>query len=143
MISGVFAYGTLEIEPVMHTVTRKRFAARAARLEGYARYLMVGRHYPGIVARRGHTTTGTLYLDVDQATLWRLDRFEGHNYRRRPVTVVTVDGERLRAWTYVILQHRKRLLGPQPWDRERFVREHLGAFMATLRTGRRGEGCAC
>ncbi|UCE88429.1 MAG: gamma-glutamylcyclotransferase [Pseudomonadota bacterium] len=129
----MFTYGTLEIEQVMRAVTRKRFAARPARLEGYARFLMVGQHYPGIVAKRGHSTTGTLYLDIDQTTLGRIDRFEGRDYRRRPVMVYTEDGERLRAWTYVIQQHRRRLLSPQPWDRERFVRKHLGAFLTSLK----------
>ena len=99
-------------------------------LDGYVRFLLEGKPYPGIIASPGQSTRGVLYLDVDAAVWSRLDRFEDDLYERTRVRVVADDGRVLQAFTYVVPAARRHLLGSRPWDREVFRRGHLAAFIA-------------
>ena len=100
MSDAVFAYGTLEIPAVMEAVTGRSFPQREAALEGFARFLIRGRFYPGIIEERGSVTDGVLYEGVDPESLTRLDAFEGPLYKR--LRVLRQDGVAEAALTYVI-----------------------------------------
>ena len=89
---ALFAYGTLEIPAVMLAVTARSFASEPARLDGFVRFLLRDRAYPGIVETPGATTEGRVYHGVDDASLARLDRFEDDCYERRGVVVRRADG---------------------------------------------------
>jgi gamma-glutamylcyclotransferase (GGCT)/AIG2-like uncharacterized protein YtfP len=127
---ALFAYGTLEIPAVMLAVTARSFASEPARLDGFVRFLLRDRAYPGIVETPGATTEGRVYHGVDDASLARLDRFEDDCYERRGVVVRRADGSCLAADAYVIPLARRALLGSEPWRRERFEREALAGFLA-------------
>ena len=99
-----------------------------------------GRDYPGIVETRGAATPGLLYLEVDLRSLSLLDRFEGAFYERRPVAVTTGKGESLDAWAWVVPVERRHLLSDEPWDRARFERDRLPAYLAGARTGEARRG---
>ena len=128
MIDRLFTYGTLEIPSVFHRVLGRHLAAEPAVLYGYARFLVRGECHPGIVERAGASVSGTLYRGVDAAMFSRLDRYEGEEYQKRVVEVITGTGVRQRAYTYTCLAG---MLSEAPWDRDVFIRDHLQEFLAS------------
>ncbi len=102
----------------------------AATLANYARYRLRGRSYPGIVRQSGAHVEGVLYEGISGAQLQRLDAFEGWPYRRVRVRVHDRRGRSVSAWTYVIPERHRALLGRGGWDAGRFSRHHLARFLA-------------
>lgn len=135
MCAAVFTYGTLEIGEVLQAVTGHVFPAQRATLRGYARYLMKGKVFPGIVEDAGAETTGTLYLDVDEKALARLDEFEDDFYERRLVGLVTELGEEVQAWAYVVPEGARHLVSDQPWDVQEFSLRHLAKWLPGRQSG--------
>ena len=135
MALPLFCYGTLELAPVMRAVAGRLPQQVAATLVGYRRRLVEGRHYPGIAPSNvNERVNGTLYQALRTQELLRIDRFEGNEYARRPVTVTTRAGK-ARAWAYLIDARRARL-GTACWDREAFVRQHLRRYLRGLTRAR-------
>ena len=126
----IFAYGTLGFPEIVHALTGRRFSSRPAVLEGFARYRVRGRSYPGIVPVPGARTAGVLFAGVDLRSLALLDRFEADLYERREVRVCAGAGPALTALTYIVAAGRRQCLGREPWDRERFAARHLAAYRA-------------
>ncbi len=126
----IFAYGTLRFPEIVHALTGRRFSSRPAVLEGFARYRVRGRSYPGIVPVSGSRTAGVLFDGVDLRSLALLDRFEADLYERRRVRVCAGAGAPLAALTYVVAAGRRQCLGREPWDRERFAARHVGTYRA-------------
>lgn len=122
----VFTYGSLMFPEVWNRVVRGRYRSCPARLEGYRRHALTDVSYPAIVAEHGADVEGVMYFDVDAADLARLDAFEGTEYRRDAVPVVTAAGAAT-AQTYVWLDPAR--LAHRPWLPERFsVSAFLGAY---------------
>ena len=126
----VFAYGTLGFPEIVHALTGRRFSSRPAVLEGFARYRVRGRSYPGIVSVPGARTAGVLFDGVDLCSLALLDRFEEDLFERREVRVCAGAGSPLAALTYVVAAGRRQCLGREPWDRERFAARHVATYRA-------------
>jgi gamma-glutamylcyclotransferase (GGCT)/AIG2-like uncharacterized protein YtfP len=118
--AGVFCYGTLEDPERMRAITGRVFAAEPAVLDGFARYRVRGRPYPGAVPEAGAQSRGTLYRGVDAASLASLDRYEGDAYERHLVRVHTAVGERS-AWVWLLRPERAHELSGEPWDRDAFL----------------------
>jgi gamma-glutamylcyclotransferase (GGCT)/AIG2-like uncharacterized protein YtfP len=135
---SLFAYGTLELPELMEALTGFRPDSIDAVLEGYARFLLRGRSYPGIVESEGARTAGRLYHALDAAALTRLDRFEGPLYERRIVEVRPASGDGVAAHVYVLRREHRALLTTRPWERAHFAREHLEAYLAHCRGLRDG-----
>jgi gamma-glutamylcyclotransferase (GGCT)/AIG2-like uncharacterized protein YtfP len=131
----LFAYGTLMLPALVQALLGRRVHARPARLEGFARYRMRGRPYPGIVAMPGAATQGVLIEGLTPADVRRLDAFEGTLYQRRRVEVTAAGGARLPAETYVIPEARRWLLTGEAWSRERFERRHLPTWVRSSARG--------
>ena len=127
--AAFFAYGTLQFARVLERVVGRPLAAIPARLEGYARFRVHGRTFPGLIAEDGALTRGMLYRAIDPSTFERLDRFEDEFYERRELTVVTDLGESIQAFVYVVPENRGALLSDEPWDEEQFLRAHLNTFL--------------
>ena len=126
----IFAYGTLGFPEIVHSLTGRCFSSRPAVLDGFARYRVRGRSYPGIVPAPGSRTAGVLFGGVDLRSLALLDCFEGDLYVRREVRVRTRDGSLLVAQTYVVAPGRRSLLSRVPWSRAGFAARHLGGYRA-------------
>ncbi len=129
----LFCYGSLEFPEVMRSVTGHTFAAKPARLRDFARYRVRDGEYPGLVPEPGACTDGTLYREVDAASREALDRFEGGLYERQTLEVELRDGRRAIAHVYVVVAARRSELTGEPWDKARFGREHLEAFLRRIR----------
>ena len=87
----LFVYGTLRHPPLIEGLVGRSVASRPATLADHRAAPMRGRAYPGLVADRGAETVGSL-VEVDDHGLAVLDDFEGVEYTRTPVTVMTADG---------------------------------------------------
>lgn len=125
----LFAYGTLMVPAVLAAVCGERRAAAPATLAGYARYLVRGEVFPGLVAETGAVTDGVLYKRITPAMWARIDAFETTFYERVRVTVST-DGGDVAAETYVVRPAGRRLVTREPFDPARFEATQLGVYLA-------------
>ena len=113
------------------SVCGREHAAVDAELQGYARHPVRGQDYPGLaVASADSVVAGRLYLDVDEASLARLDAFEGEEYERVTVTVRLADGSRCEAFCYLFRAAFADRLLPGDWDPAVFEREGKARFTA-------------
>lgn len=67
--------------------TRKRHTFQRAILDGYQRLCVREAVYPGITPTKGRQVFGTFASGLTEAHIQKLDRYEGDDYDRRPVTV--------------------------------------------------------
>lgn len=133
MTNSLFVYGSLMFSQVMHHVTGRTFSGCSASIEGYARFLVRGEHYPGIVPFCQMRTTGMLYRAVPHHTLTCLDRFEGALYKRQNVRIRLFNGSRVWAYAYVIRPSSRHILSTHPFEPETFFNQHLEKFLNTYR----------
>src|SRR5262249_31185110 len=113
-----------------------------ATLPGYEIRRVKDAVYPGIIHSSNlppsplplppsSSVPGLLYLNLDPASLARLDRFEREHYRRLEVEVITTDGQPLTADTYVIPPEHRHLLTDEIWTAANFVSAgHREEFIA-------------
>ena len=125
MIDKLFTYGTLEIPSVVKRVLGRDLVGRPAVLKDYARYLVRGENHPAIREESGSAVRGTLYDGIDGELFRRLDTYEGEEYQKRSVEVMTDDGPQ-HAFVYTCAAD---LLSDTPWDQAAFIAHHLGDFM--------------
>ena len=132
MACHVFTYGSLMFAPVWQRVVRGNYRFEPARVDGFARFAIVGETYPGMVAQDGASVAGMLYFDADDSDIAALDAFEGDDYRREPVRVVLDAGGTVDAHTYIYLLPQK--LSSLPWQPEAFRMAHfIGTYFRDRR----------
>lgn len=150
-----FFYGTLMAPKVLsrvcygpnvplNTTKHGTLNIRPALLQDYRRHRVLHADYPAIVPRDGSTVRGTLVSGLTDGDLWRLDIFEGDEYKREKVKVreltyegdITVEptkdqlGKTVDAETYVWINPHTDLEDTE-WDFEEFVREKMWAWVGT------------
>lgn len=115
-------------------------AARAAKLTiepailyDYCRHRVRHADYPGIIPQEGESVRGTYVTGLTDADVYRLDIFEGSEYRRDTVQVVllgdgkdsgTPDTEKFYAQTYVYSAGDDALEFGE-WDFDDFVKNKM------------------
>lgn len=83
----LFVYGTL-LDPLqLRRFAGRSLAMRDAALRGWRRARLHGTPFPTL--RRARAVVPGALIDVDAATLRRLDAYEGKRYRRLTVTART------------------------------------------------------
>jgi gamma-glutamylcyclotransferase (GGCT)/AIG2-like uncharacterized protein YtfP len=103
-------------------VVGRQFATVEATASGYAIYRVRDAVFPGIIAAgKGDSVRGVVYLDVDEASLARLDLFEDDFYRRESVAVECDDGQRRSANAYVVPAENRHVLTGEAWRADQFV----------------------
>ena len=132
MLGTVFTYGTLQVPAVMFAVTGCYFQSKPAILPAYRRLQITGKTYPGIIKDESAITHGVLYSNVDSNSLTLLDRFEDILYSRHVVQVI-VDNETLSAYTYVVNDRYREMLGSEDWDLKDFEDRHLSGYLQRIR----------
>ncbi|KAL7752215.1 hypothetical protein RI367_002260 [Sorochytrium milnesiophthora] len=130
-----FVYGTLQSATVWQTVTNaeRTPASVPAVLRGYKRYRVKNAYYPAILRTYNdddHLQGRLVTVDSD-ATVDRLDRFEGADYQRHvvPVDVQRANGqtEQVVANVYVWRGDRQQLdLDGPDWSLQDFL--HRNGF---------------
>jgi gamma-glutamylcyclotransferase (GGCT)/AIG2-like uncharacterized protein YtfP len=118
----VFAYGTLMFPEVWRVVVGREFVSVEGTVAGFAIYRVKDAVFPGIsAAGERERVRGVVYLDVDHASLARLDLFEDDFYVRQSLWVDCADGERRAADAYVVPAENQAALTDERWDRAKFV----------------------
>lgn len=125
----LFVYGTLEFPAVVKKLLGTTLAGERAELEGYGRYLLINRNYPGIINKPGARVDGILYHGVTPKYFRLLDRYEDAIYERRQIQVTSTQGQQMTAWAYVIPLRYRHELSNQPWDRDMFANAQLKRFL--------------
>jgi gamma-glutamylcyclotransferase (GGCT)/AIG2-like uncharacterized protein YtfP len=120
-MAHVFAYGSLMFPEVWRIVVGRQFQTIEGKVAEYAIFRVGGAPYPGIFAVPGAVVRGLVYLDVDEASVARLDRFEGKFYDRLNLPVECDDGVQRTADAYVVSANNQHLLTTEPWTAESFV----------------------
>ena len=116
---NIFAYGTLMICSVMHVVTARHFRSQKAILRDYARFMIKGESYPGIMPV------------TDAQSLAQLDTFEGELYQRTQIRVKTGARGMLNAEAYVVKPKYLGYLSLKAWDVNEFIQKDLQMFLMT------------
>jgi gamma-glutamylcyclotransferase (GGCT)/AIG2-like uncharacterized protein YtfP len=118
----VFTYGTLMFPEVWQAVVGRKFTTVDATASGYAIYRVRDAVFPGIIAAgERDMVRGVVYLDVDAASLGRLDRFEDDFYRRETLSLTCDDGQRRAADAYVVPDTNREVLTAETWQADRFI----------------------
>jgi len=118
----VFAYGSLMFPEVWQTVVGRDFETVEGMAAGYSIFRVRDAVFPGIAAAADECVApGVVYLDVDDASLVRLDRFENDFYERLKLPVDCSDGQRRAADAYVVPAKNRHVLTAEPWTATAFV----------------------
>jgi gamma-glutamylcyclotransferase (GGCT)/AIG2-like uncharacterized protein YtfP len=125
---NLFVYGTLMYEVVWKRLVADDFVQKRARLSGYRRLEIRGEDYPGLVRGVG-TVEGTVWLDVEERTLHRIDEFEADCYRRVSGVVIDDAGQEIPADFFVIRESHTKLVEQVEWDPRKFEEAGLERFV--------------
>ncbi|KAF3000072.1 hypothetical protein E8E13_001741 [Curvularia kusanoi] len=150
MSHTAFFYGTLMAPPVLHRVIwgsstpptpahASLLSIRPAILHAHVRRRVKGADYPAVTpsSATDSCVRGTLVTGLTDGDIWRLDVFEGDEYKRRGVKVRALtkeggagekEGEEVDAQTYIWVAGEQRL-DPSEWDFEHFVKEKMGRWV--------------
>lgn len=89
----IFVYGTLRDKGVREAVLGHPVAKIIpARIIGYSQRWVKGEAFPMIRPYENQTAEGMILCGLSDADVDKLDRFEGVNYQRQPLTAVDDDG---------------------------------------------------
>ena len=132
-MTNLFTYGSLMSSDIMHHVAGCMAESAPAVLKNFQRSKIRGEEYPGIVGHPGAEVAGILYRDLPPEAMERLDSFEGAQYSRQEVQLVTDTGSCL-AMAYVIKPEYSHLLTEEPWSyadflavgKARFLESYIG-----------------
>ena len=91
---ALFTYGSLMFSEVWQKVTNLDTVPVPGRLHEHVRCQVAGEDYPAVLERSGAAVDGALYTGLSPRSMALLDRFEGPDYERVPVTVVLSDKAR-------------------------------------------------
>jgi len=116
----LFTYGSLMCSDIMSTVAGCQSDSMAATLKDFQRSTIHGEKYPGIFHQANGTVEGVLYLQLPEEAILRLDQFEGEQYSREDVQVITPQGP-CRTMAYIIKPQYHHLLTGEPWSFEQFL----------------------
>jgi gamma-glutamylcyclotransferase (GGCT)/AIG2-like uncharacterized protein YtfP len=131
MSHHLYAYGTLQNRAVIALIVGRELVGNPARLAGYARFCIIGRVYPAIVAAPTGEVDGVVYSDLDAAEVERLDLYEGDLYERRELPVRAGDRV-ITAHCYVLRPEHGHHLSSESWDLAAFERDHLADYLARV-----------
>jgi gamma-glutamylcyclotransferase (GGCT)/AIG2-like uncharacterized protein YtfP len=133
MQHNLFAYGTLMVRQIMHSVSGMDLTGSTAILPGYRRRLLRGEVYPAIRPDTQDRVEGILYTQIGQSAWQRLDGFEGELYQRETVQVQLAGEQRLQAQTYVLKPQYHGLMTRDAWSLEWFLQSGHASFISEYR----------
>ncbi|WP_027859304.1 gamma-glutamylcyclotransferase family protein [Marinobacterium jannaschii] len=128
--ANLFTYGTLMIPEVIKAVLKRTpDVYQRASLADHICRVLTDESFPGIKPARDEVTPGLLYKNISEEDLTLLDEYEGELFQRNKVTVLTDDGNRAIAWSFVIKPQYAHLLSNQGWNWEQFIEEGLASYV--------------
>lgn len=126
----LFAYGTLRDPDILAAVLGRSIpddVRLMARAPGYAAVHYPGRFYPALIENPTEAALGLVLDGLSTVEIAMLDAFEGDEYQRLPITVVTANGALL-ADTY--LPALAIPTDAAPWTLKGWARDHKAQMLA-------------
>jgi gamma-glutamylcyclotransferase (GGCT)/AIG2-like uncharacterized protein YtfP len=123
----LFVYGTLQYPEILKKLTGKTFVAKPAVLTHFKRHKVKNAEYPAIVPKPGAQTTGMLIENVDESSLNAIDFYEGDEYEKTEVNIISGDFE-TKAFAYVWIAGENHL-EKEDWDRACFEKKYLELYI--------------
>ncbi|KAK9478558.1 hypothetical protein V1514DRAFT_330999 [Lipomyces japonicus] len=102
-----------------------------ATLHGYSRSKINNVAYPAVIKDSKSSVKGMLVTGISDAELAKLDEFEGDEYERRAVEVITDEGKkRLHTNCYIWIDDIDRLTGTD-WNFDEFMGNKFNTWIET------------
>lgn len=118
---NIFTYGSLMCNDIMFGVAGCEAESSTAILKDYYRSKIQNEEYPAIIPRLNAQVEGTLYLNLKNASIARLDVFEGEYYDRQVVQVWIDEYVAKTAMVYVFKPQYQNLLTYSEWSYTEFL----------------------
>lgn len=125
----LFVYGTLQYPEILKKLTGKSFVSKPAVLNHFKRHKVKNAEYPAIVPKHGAQTAGMLIENVDELSLKAIDFYEGDEYEKTIVNVISDDIEN-KAYTYVWIAGDNHL-DDEDWDKAYFEKKYLELYIGS------------
>ena len=113
----------------MQAVAGRFFFSLEASVEGFARFMIKDRVYPGLTPAPAQITSGRLYYNVDSQSLNFIDCFEDEVYVREQVLAKTRDGVSIEAYAYIIPPEHRHMLSSEPWRQDQFIAKDIHGYV--------------
>ncbi|MFE7744889.1 gamma-glutamylcyclotransferase family protein [Nocardia sp. NPDC057455] len=98
----LFAYGTLQLEPVLAALIGRLPESAPDKLEGWRVARLPDRVYPGLVPDPGKSALGRVLKGITPDEWMLLDRFEDNDYDLVPVILASGTRAMVYAWTKAV-----------------------------------------
>jgi gamma-glutamylcyclotransferase (GGCT)/AIG2-like uncharacterized protein YtfP len=115
-MSNLFVYGTLLSKDVWTSIVSGDYSFDSAVLKGYARKKVTGKNYPGLTEQNGSTVEGQIYYNISEEDLIKLDEYEGEEYQRIKVSVLSGSGKNVVCFTYLFKREWFDKLTKNDWS---------------------------
>ena len=130
MLTNIFTYGTLMFKPVWTKVTGGLYKSQKAILTGFERKSVKDQFYPVLIPSGSQSKLhGIVYCDIDEATLFKLDMFEGGYYVRKIVRINLHNGDAMAAQTYILKREYYHIIGDNEWGPLQFENKDMESFL--------------
>ena len=129
----LFVSGPLMFRDLVKALTGHSYSAKFGQLHGYAQFLLKDEGQAAMIPFPDRVVDGVVYLDVDEASLAKLDAYQGKRFTREEVSIEGEGGEWLEAEAYCLKLTRKSLLTGAEWDEDYFRETHLKKALASCR----------
>jgi len=126
-MANLFVYGTLLFPEVIQNITGRLFKSSSAKLAGYKRLGILGCDYPAIIEKENALTQGELLFAVDEESMRKIEAFEGDEYVKRKLTVIS-DKKEFEAIVFIWASDAK-MLTECDWNIAEFNRKYLGNYL--------------
>jgi gamma-glutamylcyclotransferase (GGCT)/AIG2-like uncharacterized protein YtfP len=129
----LFVYGTLLFSEITERVLGRLPQVDRAAAPSWSTRILTERTYPGLVPDKMAAAGGLLFMDLSDAEWALLDAYEGDEYERTTLTVVSQSGQPTEAEIYLLLD--ESIVTEDRWTTQWFADLHLADFLARLDRG--------
>jgi gamma-glutamylcyclotransferase (GGCT)/AIG2-like uncharacterized protein YtfP len=134
MNQKLFVYGTLMFPEIQEALLQKRVKSKDAILEGFsANSLVFGQYiteYPFLKPDNRSKVQGKILYDLTGHDLNLIKFYEGSEYTLLEVNVIT-GNKNIDVNTFMLNTRVRIEYGPE-WEQNKFVSEHLDAYVSDL-----------
>ena len=131
MENTIFVYGSLMADEVILKLIHRVPTKREATVQGYKRYKLKNRSYPGAFQQERSSIKGLLFFGINEEEMNILDAFEGREYKKEEISAEVEGGERISASMYTYIETSVLLHEEDEWSYSNFREYHLAQFVAT------------
>lgn len=119
-------------DEVLFSLLDCSFPKNKAMLSGYRCVLVSGENYPAIRPEANSSVEGELLTDISARQMSILDEYEGSNYKRIVVSVITDKNVELQCETYAYKPEHYNHLSDSGWCNDLFRQKHMSSYIKGL-----------